>query len=195
MLLNEEDIDTSLKGASFEPVAAQIMINYVSHIWTDPPWGISVRILSGSLYLSVIFATSKVREGKLCWRNCYPLSASCPVDEDWAWNTKWRIQLRMQYFKYITGLNRFLSDLSRHICEQISFICPRNFTAISWGVDLKEKLFLAKTSRSGVTNQSRLSGYDHFTNQMTLQQKKYKHGINGQYRFRWLRNNLKMEKS
>ena len=166
LLLNEEDIDTSLKGASFEPVAAQIMINYVSHIRTDPPWRISVRILS-YIFLSFlqrpywIFRSSKistsrfsqVREGKLCWRNCYPLSASCPVDEDW--NTKSRIQLRIQYFKYIIGLNRFLSDLSRQICEQISFICPRNFTAISWGVDLNEKLFLAKTSRSGVTNQSR----------------------------------------
>ena len=56
-------------------------------------------------------------------------------------------------FQIDNWAKRFLSVLSRHICEQISIICPRNFTAISWGVDLNEKLFLAKTPRSGVTNQ------------------------------------------
>ena len=33
-----------------------------------------------------------------------------------------------------TGLNRFVSDSSRFICKEKCFICPRNFTAMSWRV-------------------------------------------------------------
>ena len=159
LLLNEEDIDTLLKDASFEPIAAIIMIDYVSHKGTDLPWRISVLILSGSLYLSTqriywIFRTSKIStsrfsqvwEGKLCWRN------STPWDK-----MRYKVTHTTTHtvFQIDNWAKRFLSVLSRHICEQISIICPRNFTAISWGVDLNEKLFLAKTPRSGVTNQWR----------------------------------------
>ena len=94
----------------------------------------------------------------------------------------------------MTGLNCFLSVLSRHICKEISFICPRNFTAISWGVDPKEILFLAKTSRSGVRNQSR-SQLRPFCKTVYKPDKIATNGINGQYSFRRLRNNLKMNRT
>ena len=80
-----------LKRPQRTPDATKIMINYVSHTRAfligavmayrkDPPWRISVRILSGSLSFSH-FATSilnisnlrEVRERTLCERNFYPL--------------------------------------------------------------------------------------------------------------------------
>ena len=67
---------------------------------------------------------------------------------------------------------------------------------MSWGVDLNEKLFSAKTvARGPVSRTSHAREYGHFTNQITWQQNKYKNGINGQYSFRWLRNDLKVSKN
>ena len=39
-----------------------------------------------------------------------------------------------------TGLNRFVSDSSRFICKEKCFICPRNFTAMSWRVISMNKI-------------------------------------------------------
>ena len=82
-------------------------------------------------------------------------------------NTRSRIQLRIQYFKEIAGLNRFLPLIASYLRRNV-FIIPRNFTAMSRGVDLNEILFLAQPRpRARVTSQSRSRGLTALINQIT----------------------------
>ena len=116
------------------------------HVAAMPaPWLSHISQRTYWIYRTSKIYTSRfcqVRERTFCGKNCYPLSVSCPVQEDWAW-----IQSHVYNCAESISIDNWVKSLScllsRHIWEEMCFIIPRNCTAMSWGVDLNEIQFLA----------------------------------------------------
>ena len=163
-LLNEEDIDTSLKGSSCSPNYHHLCLTHMSR----PALTNISSYLSGSYISFCHFPNVRTEyvQPRKSLQVDFPKSEKENFVEGIVTPCLLRVQSRRTgheiqshacnyaYSISNSGLNRSLSVSSRHICKDISFVCPRNFTE-EWKtifsedleVGCREALTLAETKQ------------------------------------------------